>query len=491
MGVPSLRVTSVDPDAQRSVSVDGDYVLYWMIIHRRLRHNFALERAVEWANRLGKPLLILETLKLDYPHASVRFSSFMVDAMREHVAEVAGLAGVHYYGFVEREVGQSDALLAQLAKRACVVVTDEYPAFILPAMVAEAARMVPVHFEKVDACGVLPLRATSGPFVSAYLFRRHLQKVLPEHLMARSLREPLRALALQHPELDCSAYEERWPNLARDPMALNVLDLPLSRSVGVVEQTRGGASVAQGLLKRFVAERLAAYADERHDATREFTSGLAPYLHFGQIASEEVLWDILTVQNWHPGLLAAKVSGAKSGWWGIGAGAEAFLDQLVTWRELGFVTAFHWPDRYDRYESLPEWALETLERHAHDPRLYCYSLTQFEQAQTHDPIWNAAQRQLCKEGRIHNYLRMLWGKKILEWSPTPAQALETMLLLNDRYALDGRDPNSVSGIFWCLGRYDRPWGPERPIFGKIRYMSSDNTARKMDLSGYLLRHRSF
>ncbi len=145
-------------------------------------------------------------------------------------------------------------------------------------------------------------------------------------------------------------------------------------------------------------------------------------------------------------------------------------------------------DDYDQYESLPDWAQATLAKHAGDPRKFVYSLAELAAARTHDPLWNAAQRQLLADGRMHNYLRMLWGKKILEWSPSPRAALSQMIELNDKYALDGRDPNSYSGIFWTLGRYDRPWGPERPIFGTVRYMSSDNTARKLDVKGYLARH---
>jgi deoxyribodipyrimidine photo-lyase len=171
----------------------------------------------------------------------------------------------------------------------------------------------------------------------------------------------------------------------------------------------------------------------------------------------------------------------------MSAGAEARLDELVTWRELGFNMAAR-RDDYDRYESLPDWARKTLEKHQRDRRPTVYSLEDFEAAATHDPLWNAAQRQLVREGRIHNYLRMLWGKKILEWSASPRDALETMIELNNRFALDGRDPNSYSGIFWCLGRYDRAWGPERPIFGTVRYMSSENTARKLHVTQYLRRY---
>ena len=164
--------------------------------------------------------------------------------------------------------------------------------------------------------------------------------------------------------------------------------------------------------------------------------------------------------------------------------AESFLDELVTWRELGFNMAWQYSD-YDRYDSLPDWAIRTLEDHSADPRPYVYELQEFEEAKTHDELWNAAQRQLLVEGRIHNYLRMLWGKKILQWTQSPQEALDVMVELNNKYALDGRDPNSYSGIFWVLGRYDRAWGPERPVFGKIRYMTSKNTARKYPVKKYI------
>jgi deoxyribodipyrimidine photo-lyase len=163
------------------------------------------------------------------------------------------------------------------------------------------------------------------------------------------------------------------------------------------------------------------------------------------------------------------------------------LDELITWREVGYNFAAHRTD-YDQYESLPEWAQNTLREHAKDERGAVYRVEEFEAAKTHDALWNAAQRQLVREGRIHNYLRMLWGKKILEWSRTPQEAARVMIHLNNKYALDGRNPNSYSGIFWVLGRYDRPWGPEQPVFGTVRYMSSENTARKVSVKGYLRKY---
>jgi deoxyribodipyrimidine photo-lyase len=192
------------------------------------------------------------------------------------------------------------------------------------------------------------------------------------------------------------------------------------------------------------------------------------------------------IEDWTPNDLSDSRSGSREGWWGMSPSSESFLDELITWRELGYNMAAHRRD-YDRYESLPAWALQTLQEHAQDPRPVTYPLEEFENSKTHDDLWNAAQRELVQTGRMQNYLRMLWGKKILEWTESPQQALAFMIELNNKYALDGRDPNSYSGIFWVLGRYDRAWGPERPIFGKIRYMSSQSTLRKLKLKQYLSR----
>jgi deoxyribodipyrimidine photo-lyase len=196
---------------------------------------------------------------------------------------------------------------------------------------------------------------------------------------------------------------------------------------------------------------------------------------------------VLKREGWL-GAVARRPSGAREGWWGVNPAAEAFLDQIVTWRELGFNMSATRPDEYDRYESLPAWARATLADHANDERTQVYELDVLEAGRTHDPLWNAAQGQLVREGRIHNYLRMLWGKKVLEWSASPQGALAALIELNNKYALDGRDPNSYSGIFWTFGRYDRPWPPERPVFGTVRYMSSANTARKMRVNGYIERY---
>ena len=216
------------------------------------------------------------------------------------------------------------------------------------------------------------------------------------------------------------------------------------------------------------------------------TSGLSAYLHFGHVSPHLILARLATKEGWTVDDISESTAGKREGWWGMSASAEAFLDQLCTWRELGLNNCAHDP-AYARFESLPDWAQATLAEHESDEREHLYDLDDFENTRTHDDLWNAAQNHLRAEGIMPNYLRMLWGKKILHWSRNAREALDIMVELNNKYALDGRNPNSYSGILWTLGKFDRPWGPERPIFGKVRYMTSDNTRRKIKVDEYLAR----
>jgi len=479
-------VTDVLPDRIRLLDDapargDGRYVLYWMIASRRLSWNHALDRAVEHARALSRPLLVFEPLRAGYEHACDRFHAFVMDGMRDHARE-ADAAGVRYVSYVEPEVDSGKGLLKALAAHACVVVTDDHPAFHYPALLEAAARQVDVRLEAVDGNGLLPMRAAPKAFPTAYAFRRHLQKTLPVHLEALPSPNPLRRLAGRPKAVVPREVLDRWP-----PGLPGLAALPIDHAVRRTD-LEGGAVAGRRALRRFVKDRLADYAEARNDPAVEATSGLSPFLHFGHVGAAQVFAAVARREGWDPSRLGAKADGRRAGWWGMSASAEAFLDQLVTWRELGFNMAHHRPDAYMDFDSLPEWARRTLGEHERDERPHLYTPEALEAARTHDEIWNAAQRQLVSEGRIHNYLRMLWGKKFLEWSPTPRQALEVMIRLNDRYALDGRDPNSYSGIFWVLGRYDRPWGPEREIFGTVRYMSSENTRRKLRLGPYLARY---
>jgi deoxyribodipyrimidine photo-lyase len=474
----------------------GRFVLYWMTAFRRLEWNFALERAVEWSRHLGLPLLVFEPLRLGYDWASLRHHRFCLDGMRDHGDRLREQR-TGYFPYVEPEAGAGKGLLASLAARSAMVVTDDAPHFFLPRMRAAAAPRLPVRLEAVDSNGILPLAQPERDFTTAYSFRRHLQKVLPSWLEEGPSEHPLAGDPLPpFPQEAVAELQGRWPPASRalleDPELAGV-SASLDRRVPAVPFP-GGRTEASRRLARFLDHGLPGYATSRNHPDRQHFTGLSPHLHWGHISSHEIVHAVLDREGWTPSAAAEagssrKADGRREGWWGLSTDAEAFLDQVVTWRELGFngthrsVEAGVDPEAFD---TLPAWARETLAAHADDPRPSCYDLDDFEAARTHDPLWNAAQRELRREGTIHNYLRMLWGKKILEWSASPREALDILVHLNHRWAVDGRDPNSTSGIMWTLGRYDRGW-PERPIFGKIRSMSSDSTRRKVELGGYLAR----
>lgn len=461
----------------------GRHVLYWMTAARRRRANFGLQRAVERARALHRPLLVLEALRCGHRWASDRLHAFVLQGMADNAADFAA-AGVAYVPYVEPEPGAGRGLLAALAADACVVVTDDYPCFFLPRMVAAAARALPVRLEAVDGNGLLPLAVGDKVFGRAFDFRRFLQQALPAHLADFPAGDPLRGydLGLAEPP---AGVMRRWP--AADPALLAALPaalarLPIDHEVGIAP-TRGGAVAAGAALRVFLTRRLERYGAERSDPDADCASGLSPYLHFGHLSVHQVFAALAQREQWRRERIRPTRSGQR-GWYGMSDSAEAFLDELVTWRELGFnYTAQR--DDYEQFDSLPSWARATLAAHAGDIREHVYSLDQFAAAATHDPVWNAAQRQLRASGVLQNYLRMLWGKKVLEWSATPASAMATLIELNNRYALDGRDPNSYTGISWVFGRYDRPWAPERPVYGVLRYMSSTNTVKKLRMKRYL------
>jgi deoxyribodipyrimidine photo-lyase len=481
--VPAIRY---EPVNGAPVRADGDYVLYWMIASRRCEWSFALERALEWCRELGLGLVVVEALRADYPWASDRLHRFVLDGMADNWQRLRS-TDVRYYPYVEPETGAGKGLLEALAARAGVVVTDHFPCFFLPRMVAAAGRKLDVWLEQVDGNGLLPLRATEKVHGRAYDFRRFLQRELAPHLMEPPLADPLADAALSAAHVPREILD-RWPEaqvgLLRGDEPLD--GLPIDHSVPPVDRP-GGALAAAGALDRFLEERIDGYHEKRNRPLDRATSELSPYLHFGQISPHRVFAAIAERQGWNPGRLGEDASGARAGWWGMSAGAEAFLDQLVTWRELGYNMSSRRED-YDRFESLPDWAQKTLAQHAADRRPHLYSLEQLACGATYDELWNAAQGQLARDGVIHNYLRMLWGKKIFEWSPSARDAVDVMIELNNKYAIDGRNPNSYSGIFWCLGRYDRAWGPERPIYGKVRYMTSESTRRKLKVDDYIARY---
>jgi len=481
--VADIRIRAAN---DREINPGGDYVLYWMTAFRRTEYNFSLQRAVEWARDLKKPLVILEALRCGYPWASDRIHFFIIQGMADNARRLAEQKSVLYYPYLETEQGDGKGLLESLSQSSCLVIGDDFPCSFLPRMARAASRQIGVRFELVDSNGLLPMREANKVFLRAHDYRRFLQKNLRPYLDDLPEKDPLLDARLPIMSGVPRQILERWPaadpeSLAKDDDCLK--NFWINHQVKVAPNV-GGPKAAQDVLRDFLEYRLPRYATDRNQPEQEVGSGLSSYLHFGHISAHEVFGKLMEQEQWTTARIATNGTGSADGWWGASPAAESFLDELITWREVGYNMCWQ-RDDYDQYESLPDWAQKTLAEHTNDPREYAYLMKEFESGETHDGLWNAAQRQLVREGRIHSYLRMLWGKKILEWSSLPQDALDVMIELNNKYALDGRNPNSYSGIFWCLGRYDRAWGPERPIFGKVRYMSSDNTARKFRVKQYI------
>ncbi len=482
MPIPDLRVSAAN---DRPIRRDGDYVLYWMTSFRRTEFNFALEHAVDQAVELGKPLLVFEALRCGYRWASDRLHRFVIEGMRDNQQALKDKP-VTYFPYVEPSQGAARGLLQRLAKQSALVITDEYPCFFLPALIEAVKDRLDVRLELVDSNGVLPLRLADRTFSVAHSYRRWMQKNVLDHLLEQPKRNPFSRRKLSQLKELPKQVSRKWPPADFDSLLEQdgIASLPIDHSVKPYDRIRGGPDEAVKRLERFVQERLEDYGEDRNHPDREATSGLSPYLHFGHLSAHQFVEAVLDHEDWSPEKVGP-ANGKNSGFWNTSESAEALLDQVLTWREMGFNLCFREPRSYDRYESLPDWARSTLDEHAKDERPYLYSLAEFEAAETHDPIWNAAQRQIVRTGVMHNYMRMLWGKKILHWTKSPQEALEIMIELNNKYGIDGRDPNSYSGIFWVLGRFDRAWGPKRPVFGSVRYMTSESAKKKLKMDDYL------
>jgi deoxyribodipyrimidine photo-lyase len=479
--IPSLRLSTAN---EHPIHPDRDYVLYWMIAHRRTRSNFSLQHAVGRAVELGKPLVIFEPLRARYRWASDRIHRFVIEGMREN-SKTLQSKPVTYFPYVEPKPGIAAPLLCELAKQACVVITDEYPCFFLPNMIRAIQGKLPARLELVDSNGIMPLRKADRTFTVAHSYRRWMQKNVLDEITAPPLTDPIPKTLPRLASLPKS-ITQRWPTADFDSLldGKGLSQIPIDHSVIPSPVVVGGETEAQKRLDRFVADQLENYNQDRNHPDEVGTTVLSPHLHFGHVSAFELVQRVLDANDWSPEKIG-KVNGKINGFWNLSESSEALLDQVLTWREIGFNMNHRHPQDYDRFESLPDWAKKTLRQHTSDPRPDLYSLEQFERAETHDELWNAAQRQIVKTGVMHNYMRMLWGKKILHWTPNPQVALDIMVHLNNKYGLDGRDPNSYSGIFWVLGRYDRAWGPMRDVFGSIRYMTSDSTRKKLHLKKYL------
>ena len=366
-----------------------------------------------------------------------------------------------YYPYVEPTAGHGRGLLQRLSQAACIVVTDHYPAFFIPGLLTAAARVSAVRVEAVDSNGLIPLATHGRAFTSARSFRAFVQRELRSHLREFPDEHPLRGLPRRQAQVDAGILR-RWPAATRLLERTATLEqLPIDHAVPPADAI-GGERAARRRLTAFVKSQLERYATEHNDPDADCTSRLSPYLHFGHISAHEVFSAVMTAERWTTRRLARRGGGAREGWWGVSDSANVFLDQLTVWRELAF-NGCEWVPDYSAYESLPQWARDTIDAHTLGAPAAFTTSTRWTQRRPTIAVWNAAQRQLKSEGWFHGYLRMLWGKKLFEWAPDAPTALTWMEALMNRYSLDGRDPVSYASFAWVLGRYDRPW-PAPPDF---------------------------
>jgi deoxyribodipyrimidine photo-lyase len=424
----------------------GRFVLYWMQASQRAECNHALEYAILKANELLQPVLVFFGITDHFPEGNERHYYFMLEGLREvtRSLEKRGIRMVIEHR--SPELG-----IVKWAKEASLVVVDRGYLRIQKEWRSEAARQLNCPLIQVESDVVVPVEEASlKEEYAAATLRPKLRKRLDRFLVPLKVRDPVAdSLSLRIKSFDLEDLDESLSKLGID------------RSVKRVNGLRGGTGEAKRHLKIFSEEKLDRYPELRNDPTLDGLSRMSPYLHFGQIS---------------PLYIALKVMERKS------PGQEAFLEELIIRRELSMNFTFY-NERYDSFDSVPKWAKQSLSTHRKDKRDYLYTLEELESAQTHDPYWNAAQREMVLRGKMHGYMRMYWGKKILEWSKAPDEAFQNALCLNNKYELDGRDPNGFAGVAWCFGKHDRPWG-ERPVFGNIRYMNDKGLLRKFDADRY-------
>ncbi|MCX7718048.1 MAG: deoxyribodipyrimidine photo-lyase [Candidatus Sumerlaeaceae bacterium] len=428
----------------------GRYVLYWMQQAQRAACNHALEFAISEANSRSLPVVVTFGLTDDYPEANLRHYAFMLQGLAD-TAQALRQRGIQ---FVLRR-GSPDQVAVSLSREAALLVADAGYLRIQRQWRQSVAQQATCPVLQVESDVIVPVAVVSHKEeFAARTIRPKIHQSLVRFLTPLSETRPTQSsLGMSFDGLD-----------ATRPDAI-LRDLRIDRSVAAVTDYTGGHAAARRLLDRFLTNDLQGYATRRNEPGLNAVSHMSPYLHFGQISPLEIA-------------LAVRAAGPSPD-------ADAYLEELIVRRELSmnFVT---YNESYDRFECLPQWAIETLHHHAGDKRPYVYSRRELEEAATHDPYWNAAQLEMVYTGKMHNYMRMYWGKKILEWTASPEEAFYTALELNNKYELDGRDANSFAGVAWCFGKHDRPW-TRRPIFGTVRYMNDAGLQRKFDMRAYVRR----
>jgi len=425
----------------------GKYILYWMQASQRAEYNHALEYAILKANALYQPLIVFFGITDHFPEANERHYFFMLEGLREvkESLEKRGIQMVIRHQSPERGV-------LPLAQKASLAVVDRGYLKIQKAWREDASKRMDCPLIQVESDVVVPVEeASPKEEYTAATIRPKISKKLKSFLVPLKEHDP----AVASLSFDLNSFDI-------DDLEKAISKLPIDRSVQRVNSFHGGIREAKKHLQVFLEKKLDHFAELRNDPTLDYLSHMSPYLHFGQIS---------------PLYIALKVSKTDS------PGKWAYLEELIVRRELSMNFIFY-NETYDSFKGIPAWAKKTFKTHQRDKRPYLYSPEELENGRTHDPYWNAAQREMARKGKMHGYMRMYWGKKILEWSRTPEEAFRVALDLNNKYELDGRDPNGFTGVAWCFGKHDRPWG-ERQIFGNVRYMNDNGLRRKFDADGYV------
>ncbi len=436
---------------------DGELVVYWMRTAVRGHENQALDLAVAVATTLGLNLLVYHGVDERYPYASDRLHTFILEGARDVSAELA-MRRIPYALHVRREGAREDALTA-LTARAALLVTEEMPTDPLRGLTARIAQRAPCPVVTVDTACVVPMTMTDRAIDRAFAFRKATKRARKARL-----HEAWQDIAW---EGDASLPHD-LPFAHVDAATMDVPDLiaqcDIDHGVGPVPDTPGGSRAGYARWERFVTDALKNYKRHRNDPSRHTSvSRMSAYLHFGHVSPLRIAREVASYDH---------------------EGAQKYLDELLVWRELAHHWCHHTPGPHGAFEVLPDWAQRTLTEHATDPRPTLYTRERLSRATTGDPIWNLAQRSLLRHGELHNNFRMTWGKQVLSWTPTPQRALDLLIDLNHRYALDGRDPSSYSGILWCLGGFDRAHEPAEPIFGTVRRYETDHYGERLKIEAY-------
>ncbi|MGB9638791.1 MAG: deoxyribodipyrimidine photo-lyase [bacterium] len=434
----------------------GKYVLYCMEASQRQEFNHALEFSIYKANYYKKPVLVVFFLTDKYKFSNQRYYRFIIEGLIKLKKDLRN-RDINFFIIKDDYVNGC----IKLSKEACLVVLDKNYLKTQRLWRNKVANFVEVCVYEVESDVIFPVQFIFNKSIPyAFIFRNKIEKIFDYFLLEVKHLEPI----IKNNDLD--VYLENVIDFNEVQEYLNILNI--DKSVSTVEKYyQGGSDIANKLLKEFIERKLPFYKDNRSNPTLDYTSNLSPYLHFGQISPLKIVIEILKYYNKED------------------ENVKSFFNEIIVWRELARNYVYYNP-LYNQYEGIPLWARKTLEDHLSDKREYIYTLEELEQGKTHDEYWNAACKELLITGKMHNYMRMYWAKKIIEWTEHPKQAFDIACYLNDKYLLDGRDPNGYAGISWCFGNFDRPF-IERKIFGKIRYMSSKYLAQKFDVNQYLSR----